>query len=92
MFSCSLSRHLWLATLTSIMLGSTSRPSRAVGKVSFVNPKRTLRKRKSEGVQGRAATWMVATFCRSGRLPLRVYTKNLISFNLTGRSYGGHRE
>ena len=92
MFSRSLSRHLWLATLTSIMLGPTSRPSRAVGKVSFVNPKGTLRKRERKGMQGRGATWMVATCCRSGRLPLRVYTKNLISFNLTGRSYGGHRE
>ena len=43
-------------------------------------------------VQVGAATWMVAIFCRSGRLPLRVYTKNLMSFNLTGRSCGGHRE
>ena len=90
MYSCSYSRYLWLATLTSIMLGSTSRPSRAVGKVSFVNPKGILRKRKGKGVQGKAATWMVATFCRSGRLPLCVYPKNLTSFNLTGRSYGGH--
>ena len=47
---------LWLATLTSTMLGSTSRRLRAVGKVSFVNPKGNLRKRKKKGVQGRAAT------------------------------------
>ena len=60
-------------------------------KVSLVNPKENLRKRKGKSVQGRAATWMVVTFCRSGRLPLRVYTKNIIPFNLTGRSYGGHR-
>ena len=49
MYSYSLSRHLRLATLTSIMLGTTSRPSRAVGKVSFVNPKRDPPQAEEEG-------------------------------------------
>ena len=92
MYPCSLSRYLWLATVTSTMLRSTTRPSRAVGKVSVVNSKGTLLGRKRKGVQGRTAAWMVATFCRRGRLPLRVYTENLIYVNVTGRSYGGHRE
>ena len=65
-----------------------SRPSRAAGNVSFVNPEGALCKWKRKGVPCWGGALMAAPFYSPNRpSPTRVYTKN---FHPAGRSYEGH--